>query len=236
VAITAALDPNLHAVMQATKPDPVTVTMLPPATTPADGKTDVTEPTPAYMTCTPMRLISPFLLSATSTTRKPAPRAGTTQLTELDESTEPADIDQVSLPVDAPNPQKTTPALLSPDPVRITEELPVTDTTEGVADEMLVAILLTMKPEVLKSWPLLDTSTVVLPVAPAIDLHSTIRSLTDNASTTTLPPNMHQGLVPSGIPVVRIERTLPPSRRLTVDSMPSTEISPSYLNIFPLPL
>merc|ERR1711934_310554 len=78
-ASTTEDDPNRQPVTPDTKPSPTSVTTVPPDTAPDDGHTECTSDPPMYSTCTPLWLSSPPALIDTSTTRIPAPRAGTTQ-------------------------------------------------------------------------------------------------------------------------------------------------------------
>jgi hypothetical protein len=169
-------------VRPATKPEPDNVTTVPPDTDPDDGITELTEPTPAYSTCTPLRLISPFLLSAISTERMPAPRGGTTQRTDDADNTVPADTDHVSADVDAPKPQNTPlkPDADRPTPRTTTEDPPLTGTTPAITDVTLAsAMFSTITPDAVNSWPFADTSTDMLPAIPAGATHCTIPVLTD---------------------------------------------------------
>jgi hypothetical protein len=206
-----------------TKPEPDKVTTVPPDTAPEDGITELTEPTPAYSTCTPLRLISPPLLSAISTERMPAPRGGTTQRTDDEDSTVPADTDHVSADVDAPKPQNTPlkPDADKPTPRTTTEDPPLTGTTSAITDVTLAsAMFSTITPDAVNSWPFTDTSTDVLPNTPATDTHVTTRASTDRADTTTRPPSLHHASLPASAPETTNDIALPPS---TVDTAGDTD-------------
>ena len=215
-AYADAPDPNLHAVTPETKPLPDTVTIVPPATEPLDGTTEVTAPTPTYSTCTPLRLISPFLLSAISTTRMPAPRAGNTQVTEPVVELVPATVDQASVVADGPTPQNAlVPSMPRPCTTTLTPPAMgmVVDTMEVTLPRITVV---TESPEAVKSTPFADISTETLPVAPATDTHSSTPSSTVLAETMMRPSKIQKAPLVIGPVLVTTLTGVPPVEATTL--------------------
>jgi hypothetical protein len=163
-----------------------------------------------YSSCTPLWLISPPALIDTSTTRSPSPRAGTTQLA-CDADTTVALLDVHDSPL---TPQYTPPsgAARNPDPVNTISVPPSTDTITGATELTFIALTNCIVAKPLVSCPLTNTDTVVLPSAPAGDIHFTTPPITDMAPTRTVLPNSQStNDAPSSNPLAAIITMLPPS-------------------------
>ena len=125
-ASVLSADPNRHAVRPATKPSPLSVTMVPPLTTPKEGSTDITRPAGTYSTCTPLWLIALPSPRDTSTTCIPAPRVGTMHPATEDDTTDAIEYDQdVCSNTDPPTAHRMPDACI-PEPLTITSLPPAT--------------------------------------------------------------------------------------------------------------
>merc|ERR1719272_687073 len=105
-----------------------------------------------------------------------------------------------------------------PKPFTVTMEPPATLTRLGVTELTLATATSSMVMElVLQSWPLSDTSTVVLPLTDATDMHSTTPDDTGSACTTVTPPIRHHADAPSSTADTWIAVTEEPPAMSTTD-------------------
>merc|ERR1719272_123014 len=103
-----------------------------------------------------------------------------------------------------------------PKPFTVTMEPPATLTRLGVTELTLATATSSMVMElVLQSWPLSDTSTVVLPLTDATDMHSTTPDDTDSACTTVTPPIRHHADPARDVSSVMTDTIEPPAMSTT---------------------
>merc|ERR1719305_963116 len=135
--------------------------MVPPLTTPTEGKAASSAGCFTNSTCTPLWLSSPPSLLVTSTTCIPSPRDGSVHRRDEDETTEPIEYDHdVPCSDEPPTPQYTPRAAENPAPANDTS-LPPSTTAGSTVLTFMLATASTITPlDTVQSWPLDDTSTV----------------------------------------------------------------------------
>jgi hypothetical protein len=118
-----------------------------------------------------------------------------------------------------------------PEPSTVTIAPPATLTMPGTTELTLATATSSVVIELLlQSCPFNDTSTVVLPMIDATDMHSTTPADTENACAEVVPPIKHDTDDPSSTPApVTIDTVVPPVLSTTDGSTRLTDTTALYV-------